>query len=55
MLFPTEKTSRSETVVIGEYDDLLTIIIALAPFKKDVRLLREVQGNINARIYSSKD
>lgn len=51
-----EKCNQHETVIIvGQDIDLLVLCIALAPQNKDIRFLRDAQGNIKERIYSSSD
>lgn len=42
-------------VVVGHDIDLLTLLIALSPSDKDSRFLRDAQGNIRQRAYSSHD
>lgn len=50
-----EAYNSHTVVVVGQDVDLLILIIALCPLDKDVRFLRDVQGNIKERAYSSLD
>lgn len=50
-----EAYNNPTVVVVGQDVDLLILIIALCPLDKDIRFLRDIQGNIKERAYSSLD
>lgn len=50
------KANETESVVVvGQDVDLLTLIAALTPEEKTVLLLKEAQGNVPRKIYSSQE
>ena len=46
---------ESVVVVVGQDVDLLVLLVAKTPEDKDVLFLKEAQGNIQRKIYSSHD
>lgn len=51
----SEADQHESVVVVGQDVDLLTLITALTPEDKNVLMLKEAQGNIPRKVYSSQE